>query len=98
LFRFTTLCALALVWFVWVEARWQPDVRTLTLRLRSGDEIRSMAFERARDWGREWVVSWQPQVPEVSGGPPDAVALSAEALGPRTEDVPELWPEERTQP
>lgn len=59
---------------VWVEPRWNEDERTLTLRLREGDEIVGFVQERARDLGQRVVeaASDESESPSVAAGPVDA--------------------------
>ena len=60
---------------VWVEPRWQPEERVLTLRLRVGDEIVGLLRERARDLGQRAIraASEVTSPPPVgAGGPADS--------------------------
>ena len=70
--RLALLIVLGVVAVVWVEPRWQPDERALTLRLRDGDEITDLLRERARDLGQRATraASGEPSLPPVGAGLP----------------------------
>ncbi len=58
MFRFLlTFWLIGLAW-LFLDARWEPQDRLLSVRVRTTEEIRAQAFERARDLGREWVRGW----------------------------------------
>jgi hypothetical protein len=72
-FRFLLIFALVALTWLFVDARWQPQDRVLSLRVRSTEEIKEQAFERARNLGRDWVRTWadgQRTSPPVSAPAP----------------------------
>ncbi len=74
LLRLILLILIVLGAVVWVKPRWNEDERTLTLRLREGDEIVGFVRERARDLGARVVqaASDESESPSVAAGPSDA--------------------------
>ncbi len=79
MFRLGLLILIGIAAVVWVEPRWQPDERVLTLRLREGGEIVGPLRERARDLGQRAAraVSEETSPPAVGAGVPMG---SADAL------------------
>ncbi len=74
--RLALLILIGVAAVVWVEPRWQPDERVLTLRLRDGDEIVGLLRERARDLGQRAMraASGEPSPPPVGAGVPTGLA------------------------
>ena len=57
MFRFLLICAVVALAVIWVDAQWDASGRVLALRVRTADEIRDLALEKARKLGREWVTT-----------------------------------------
>lgn len=97
MFRLLSVLLIAAVAAIWVEARWEPNAQSLTLRLRDGAEIRTLAFSKARDLGKDWVRSWlekrEQTRPAVGASASDA-AEPAEPAEPAPSD--ELTPQDRS--
>ncbi len=76
MFRLGLLILIGIAAVVWVEPRWQPDERVLTLRLREGGEIVGLLRERARNLGQRAVraVSEETSPPAVGAGVPTGSA------------------------
>jgi hypothetical protein len=86
MFRFFLLCALIGLSVVYVEASWDAQTRVLALRLRTGEEIRGLALERARKLGSDWVRTWaeeqrQSLARESVSAPPPGGTEPPEANG-----------------
>lgn len=85
--RLLLLILLAAVAFVLIEARWSPDTRTLTLRVRTAKELVAATQGTARELGAkavERVVGGD--TPAVSAPPPAAKPSGAEAESLRDSD------------
>jgi hypothetical protein len=77
LFRILLLLVLLGTAFVLIEARWVPDTRTLTLRVRTPAELARSVQEAARalgDRAAERVASAISDPPPVSAAPPERSA------------------------
>lgn len=84
MFRLLFLIALGVAAFVLVDARWAPDSRTLTLRVRTAKELLGVAQGTARELGDRAVETMVEDVtPSVAAPPPapaDEPALAPENL------------------
>ena len=72
MFRLLLLIVLAAAAFVMIDARWAPDSRTLTLRVRTAKELMGVAQGTARELGdraMRKVVGDEP-TPSVGAAPP----------------------------
>lgn len=71
--RLIVLVAALLVGAIWIEARVLPANRSLTLRLRSSDEIVGVVRDRSRMLGRRLADALRStEPPAVGAGPTDA--------------------------
>ena len=83
MFRLLLLIVLAAAAFVMIDARWAPDSRTLTLRVRTAKELMGVAQGTARELGdraMRKVVGDEP-TPSVSAPPPARREISYAGLG-----------------
>lgn len=72
MFRLLFLIVLAAAAFVMIDARWAPDSRTLTLRVRTAKELMGVAQGTARELGDRAMqkVVDEPSTPSVGAPPP----------------------------
>jgi hypothetical protein len=103
MFRLLSLLLIAAFAVVWVEARWEPDAHSLTLRLRDGAEIRALAFAKARDLGKDWVRSWlekreEPRPAVGASAPEPAEPAPSDELTPRDRSALDRLVRERVKP
>ena len=71
--RLLLLVLLAAVAFVLIEARWSPDSRTLTLRVRTAKELVAATQGTARELGAKAVERVVGEdTPQVAAPPPGA--------------------------
>jgi hypothetical protein len=73
-FRLLFLIVLAAAAFVMIDARWAPDSRTLTLRVRTAKELMGVAQGTARQLGDRAMqkVVGDEKTPSVAAAPPPA--------------------------
>jgi len=70
-FRLLFLIVLAAAAFVMIDARWAPDTRTLTLRVRTAKELMGVAQGTARELGdRAMQKVVEGDTPAVASAPP----------------------------
>ena len=71
MFRLLLLIVLAAAAFVMIDARWAPDTRTLTLRVRTAKELMGVAQGTARELGdRAMQRVVEDGTPAVGSAPP----------------------------
>jgi hypothetical protein len=77
LFRLLFLLLLLATAFVLIEPRWSPETRTLTLRVRSSEDLLGVVQSTARSLGDkavERVVESVNSPPPVASAPPESAA------------------------
>ncbi len=101
MFRLLFLIVLAAAAFVMVDARWAPDSRTLTLRVRTARELMGVAQGTARELGdaavERIVRENTPAVaapPPARGGEPEA---APERLAPSDRERLDRLVQEKTR-
>ena len=81
MFRLLFLIVLAAAAFVLIDARWAPDTRTLTLRVRTAKELLGVAQGTARELGdRAMQRVVEDGTPAVASPPPRREEPAAESL------------------
>jgi hypothetical protein len=76
-FRLLFLILLAAAAFAMVDARWAPDSRTLTLRVRTAKELLGVAQGTARELGdRAMQKVVEDATPAVGAPPPESLPAS----------------------
>ena len=80
MFRLLLLIVLAAAAFVIIDARWAPDTRTLTLRVRTAKELMGVAQGTARELGDRAMQRVVEDTPAVGSPPPRREEPAAESL------------------
>ena len=85
------LLAVGAAW-IFVDAHWDKDARTLTLRIREASELVESVRDRSRELGRRVVDSDDDELPDVAAVPGDR-ELPAPPPAPRSAlELPEPAP------
>jgi len=100
-FRLLFLIVLAAAAFVMIDARWAPDSRTLTLRVRTARELMGVAQGTARELGDRAVERIvRENTPAVAAPPPvrsDQPESAPERLAPSDRERLDRLVQEKTR-
>lgn len=74
---------------IWIDARWSPQDRALTLRLRASSEIVDTVRARSRALGRRVVAEARDRLAPVGAGPAEPERRSMRQAEPLERITPE---------